>query len=183
MKRAPLKIAPGPGGWVHVDWGDGNAWVRFGLDGNNRLTRISELHVLEPTAESLRRIPLGRIQTAVTAQVGSGGMGGVVQLPLALMFKQEPPPGLLSTPPDKFGEFVEKEKPRYRLKRPATRRLNDTFFENVARAYRDAVVRGLNPRQTLAADTGKAPDTIAGWVQEARRRGHLPPAQPGKVSA
>ena len=178
MKRSDLKLTPAPGGWIHADWGDGRAWVRFGLDEENRLTRPTEVHVLEPTAERLRRVPLGRIQAAVTAR-GSG----LIQFMLAVGINTEPPPGMLSTPPDKFGEFVEKHKPRYRLKRPAGRRLDDTFFANVALAYRDAASRMLNPRQTIAADTGAAPDTVAGWVQEARRRGHLPPGQPGKVTA
>jgi hypothetical protein len=46
-----------------------------------------------------------------------------------------------------------------------------------------AVVRGLKPRQTLAADAGVSPDTVAGWVMEAREREHLPRARPGRVTA
>lgn len=78
--------------------------------------------------------------------------------------------------------MAEAPRRRYRLKRPAGRRLGDRFYANVARAYRDAVARMLNPRQTIAADTGVADATVAAWVMEARRRGHLPPAEPGKVS-
>lgn len=73
--------------------------------------------------------------------------------------------------------------PRYRLRRPKARRLPETFYMNVAAAYRDAVQRGTHPRQVLAADTGAADATVAAWIMEARRRGFLPPAEPGKVSA
>ena len=74
-------------------------------------------------------------------------------------------------------------KTRFRLKRPKGRRLPADFYEHVARAYREAVAAGLNPRKTLATDSDTPADTVARWVAEARRRGHLPPAQPGKVSA
>jgi hypothetical protein len=161
---------------VYVDWGSGQAWIRFGRDNENKLSRIAELHVSEPTAEKLRGIPLSRISAAVRADAA-------VQVPLAIGLNEELPPEFLSAAPEKFAELVKKHKPRYRLKRPATRRLDDSFFENVARAYRDALIRGLTPRQTLAADTGAARDTVAGWILESRRRGHLPPAQPGKAIA
>jgi hypothetical protein len=177
MSRSELNLWPGPGGWVFVDWGSGRAWIRFGLDEHHKLARITEVHVSgEPTADKLRRIPLGRIAAAVRADAA-------VQVPLAIGLNEELPPEFFSAPPKRFHELVEKHKPRYRLKRPASRRLDDAFFEKVARAYRDALIRGLNPRQTLAADTGAAPDTVAGWILRARRDGHLPPAQPGKAMA
>lgn len=176
MEPSELNLWPGPGGWVYVDWGNGRAWIRFGRDEHNKLARVTEAHLSEPTAETLRQIPLGRIAAAVRADIA-------VQLPLAIGLDKKLPPEFLSAPPEKFGELVEKHKPRYRLERPASRRLNDAFFENVARAYRDALSRGLKPRQALAADTGAARDTVAGWILQSRRRGYLPPAQPGKAIA
>jgi hypothetical protein len=179
MKRSELNVWPGPGGWVYVDWGNGRAWIRFGLDEHNKLTRVTEVHVSdEPTTEKLRQIPLGRIAAAVRADIA-------VQLPLAIGRKEKLPPEFLSAPPKRFGEIVEKHKPRYRLKRPTARRLDDTFFKNVARAYTDAAGRGLNPRQTIHEDTGAPVDTVARWIREARapERGYLPPGQPGKVTA
>jgi hypothetical protein len=84
-----------------------------------------------------------------------------------------------------FGEMLggEIQNPRYRLKRPAKRRLPDTFYRNVATAYSDAVKRGTQPRKTLVADTGAADATVAAWIMKARKLGYLPPAEPGKVSA
>lgn len=171
-KRSPFNLAPGPRGWCHVDWGAGQAWVRMEKDEHNKLTRLAELRVLDPSPESLRRIPLSRIQTAIVAN-------GPAQLMLAIGLNAEELPEMFSA----FSAKGMDEPRRYRLRRPARRRLDDGFYANVARAYRDATIRGLNPRQTIAADTGAAPDTVAGWVMEARRRGHLPPARPGKVSA
>jgi hypothetical protein len=39
------------------------------------------------------------------------------------------------------------------------------------------------PRKTIVADTGAADATVAAWIMQARKRGFLPPAEPGKVSA
>jgi hypothetical protein len=171
MTTRNLRFKPGPGGWVEATWQGGRVWVRFETDENRKLRRLAELRVPEPTADSLRRIPLARIETAVAAH-------SPLHVALALRFNETPPPDLR----DAFAEGEGVPFPRrYRLKRPATRRLEDAFYVNVARAYRDAARRGMNPRQTIAADAGAAPDTVAGWVQEARRRGHLRPARPGKV--
>ena len=173
MTTSSLRFKPGPGGWVEATWGGGKVWVRFEVDEDKKLRRLAELRVPEPTAESVRRIPLARIETAVAAHTP-------LHVTLAIRLNEVPPPDLR----DAFGEDEGVPFPRrYRLKRPATRRLDDVFYGNVGRAYRDAARRGMNPRQTLAADTGAAPDTVAGWVQEARRRRHLRPGQPGKVTA
>ena len=73
---------------------------------------------------------------------------------------------------------------RPRLKRPKSRReLDDSFYERVGVAYTAAVAHGLPPAKTLAAESDTPPGTVNRWIAEARRRGHLPPAQPGKVSA
>ena len=73
--------------------------------------------------------------------------------------------------------------PRTILRRPKKRYLDDNFYISVAITYRDALARGLNPRPTMSADTGAADATVAGWIGESRRRGHLPPTTPGKRNA
>ncbi len=172
----PLKLTPAVGGWLHADWGDGKAWVRFARDKRDKLTRITELHTLDPSPEALRRIPLKRIQAAATMRGA-----GLVQLMLAIGINEEPPPGMFTTnPPVAAGQKLER---RYRLKRPAGKRLDDSFYRDVAHAYQSAVAFGLNPRKAIVDDTGKADATVAGWVLEARKRRHLPKAQRGKVSA
>jgi len=103
---------------------------------------------------------------------------GLVQLMLAAGFHQEPPPDMFTKPPPK-GIKLE---PRFRLTRPAGKRLDDGFYRDVAHAYQSAVALGLRPRQAIVGDTGAADATVAGWIIEARKRGYLPPAEPGKVT-
>jgi hypothetical protein len=69
---------------------------------------------------------------------------------------------------------------------PARKRLQvGSIFAEVAHSYQNAVALGLNPRKAVAEDTGAADATVAGWIMEARNpeRGHLPPAERGKISA
>lgn len=169
-----MTLTPAPGGWLHADWGDGKAWVRFGKDKRDRLTRVTELHVLDPSPAALGRVPLNRIHAAATMRGA-----GLVQLMLAAGINDDPPPSMFSKPPAKGMDLAR----RFRLKRPAGKRLDDAFYRDVAHAYQSAVAFGLNPRKAIVEDTGAADATVAGWVLKARKRGHLPPAQPGKVSA
>ena len=97
---------------------------------------------------------------------------------LAVGLKKEPPPEIFTKRPTQSLTL----KNRYRLKRPAGKRLDDEFFKNVAHAYQSAISFGLNPRKAIVEDTGAADATVAGWVGQARKRRHLPPAEPGKVS-
>jgi hypothetical protein len=168
----PIRITPSSGGWLHADWGAGRAWLRLEKDRQDKLTRIAALHMPDPTPERLRDTPLKRIHAAVTMRGA-----GAVQLALALRIN-EPPPDLSSRPKD--GVRLSQ---RYRLKRPARRRLDDNFYKDVAHAYQSAVAFGLNPREAIVADTGAADATVAAWVGEARRRDYLPKGRPGKVTA
>jgi hypothetical protein len=170
----PLKLTPAEGGWLHADWGDGKAWVRFGKDKRDRLTRITELHAFDPSPESLRRIPLRRIHAAATMRGA-----GLVQLMLALGFDKEPAPDMFTAPVTRGMDVTR----RYRIRRPAGKRLDDAFYKDVAHAYQSAVAFGLNPRKTITEDTGAADATVAGWVLEARKRDYLPKTTPGKVRA
>ena len=70
--------------------------------------------------------------------------------------------------------------PRIAFRRPAGRRLTDTFYRDVADAYRRARAAGLDPRKTMAEDAGCSRATVARWIAESRRRGHLPPAEKKK---
>jgi hypothetical protein len=170
----PIEITPAVGGWLFADWGDGKAWVRFSKDSRDRLTRIAELHVTNPTPEKLRRVPLRRIHAAATMRGA-----GLVQLMLAMGINTEPPASMLSEAP---AEGMKLER-RYKLKWKPRQRLDEEFFADVAHAYQSAVAFGLNPRKTIVEDTGAKDATVAGWIVQARKRGMLPKASPGKVSA
>jgi hypothetical protein len=171
----PLEIFPAAGGWFHADWGDGRAWFRLALDRRKRLTRIAQikLDMDNPTPEKLRKIPFNRIHAAVTMRGA-----GAVQLVLAMRLKEEPAPDMFTTRPEGM-ELTH----RFRLKRPAGKRLHDDFYKDVAHAYQNAVAHGLRPRKAIVEDTGAADATVAAWVLEARKRGYLPKAKAGKVSA
>jgi hypothetical protein len=171
-----IKFTPAPGGWLHADWGTGHAWVRLGKDRQGRLTKIRELHVVDPTPDMVRGVPLTRIHAAVTMRGA-----GLIQVALAVALDQEPPTlETLSRRPAKSGAKLDR---RYRLERPKGRRLTDDFYRDVAHAYQSAIAFGMQPRKAIVTDTGAADATVAGWVGEARRRGYLPEGRPGKVTA
>ncbi len=115
-------------------------------------------------------MPLKRIHAAVTMRGA-----GLVQLMLAAGFAETPPADMFETPV-KGGLALEK---RYRLKRPKGKRLEDSFYRDVAHAYQSALAFGLQPRKAMVADTGAADATVAAWVLEARRRGYLAKVTPG----
>lgn len=56
------------------------------------------------------------------------------------------------------------------------RRMSDGFSEEIAGVYRAAWNAGENPTQAVARHYGKPYSTAARWVGEARKRGHLGPA-------
>jgi len=156
-----LTLKRARGDWVRARWQDdegrrGEALLKFVDD--EGLLRIASVQITDPTPEKLRRLPLTRIELAARV---SGGFPFRTTAAAAQRLRT----------------------PRYRLRRPAAKRLGDDFYARVARAYRDAVAHGANPRKAMVEDTGAADATVAGWVMEARRRGHLPPAKPGRVSA
>ena len=179
MTDQELSLAVGLGGWVEARWHtralpEQIAYVRFAVVDASRW-RIVELRLLDPSQEALRALPLSRIEHAANAHA-------LVALGLAA--------GHTTPAPDDVPAFFKtsrrrqrRQESRYKLERPAGRRLSDDFYEAVARAYQEAVTVGLNPRKTLAEDSGTPADTVARWILEARKRGSLPPAAPGKVGA
>jgi hypothetical protein len=172
-----LSFAVGPAGWVEVTRPDEPpVYVRFTLNRDRKTWRLTELRVVHPTGDQLRALPLSRIETAANAN-------GLVATGLAIGRTQNEPRDV----PAWFRRHRARAEAmeaagRYLLERPTGRRLDDVFYARVAEAYRGAVAAGLNPRQTLASDSGAAPDTVARWVGESRRRGFLPKGQPGKIT-
>ncbi len=169
-------VVPGYGGWAEVTWRETiTAYVRF-VPGDEQpwKLRMVELRVTEPWLHLHRDLPLSRIENAVHADV-------LVRYEL-LQHIERP----MS---DDFASFFEMKQAiekgmseRYRLERPATRRLGDDHYRAVAEAYRDAVAFGLNPRKTLAIDSDTPADTVARWIRKAREKGYLTAAEPGKAS-
>lgn len=57
----------------------------------------------------------------------------------------------------------------------------DAFYSSIAGAYLEAAELSSRPCADIAEGLGISTRTVQGWVAKARRRGHLPPAQPGRA--
>lgn len=55
------------------------------------------------------------------------------------------------------------------------------FYHQVAEAYRDTLRRTSRIAPVLAEEAGVPVATVRRWIQEARRRGYLPPARQGRA--
>ena len=175
----------GDGGWVEATWGLGSepgwdfvmrtteSWVVYvrmePMLSEDRL-RIAALHVPRPTAKLLREIKLSTIEE-------------ILNLPDRKQTILEH----LHKPAPKIEDAIQEAREemfglRIPLKRPQGRGLSDEFYADVARSYRGAISLGIPARQALAQDTGVSESTVARWVHQARRLGHLGPGKPGKAT-
>jgi hypothetical protein len=177
MPQTSLEFTVGPGGWLQANTRDERGQlesivaVRLRPDADGNWGPDGALYVMPPTQEKLRALPLRRIVMAVAASEG-------LRERLAEGFdKKAPPPGddLLKA----LSGFVHPEFPL--LERPEGRNLPDEFYATVADRYRDAFARGLNPRSAIAEAASVSTDVAGRWVREARKRGFLPPTEPGKA--
>jgi hypothetical protein len=160
----------GDRGWVQARWKrsdgtEGRVTARFRPRTRTRWY-IAQLQIDAPTSSLLRDVPLARIEDAVNAD------------PVIRKWVEDGSPAAI-----KAAVQRARTPRRHRLKRPASRRLDGDFFKNVGEAYREAVAHGLRPAKTLAEDSNTSQGTVSRWIAEARKRGHLPAAKPGKVSA
>ncbi len=174
----PLALIAGWSGWVHATWqgetGEVVACIRFTATTPAEPLSLAELRLMEPSARRHRELPLARVVNAVNADFN-------MRFELVQNMEREVP----NNDPFEFFRVkarVRGKRVRFELERPAKRRLDDGFYSDVARAYADAVHFGLNPRKTLAVDSGTPADTVARWIGEARRRGKLSEGEPGKAS-
>lgn len=151
-----------------------HAWVNFRRAADGHWKTIA-LFCLEPTPEALRSLPLHRIEVAANA-------GGSISEQLAARL-DEPPPTIGSAEfREAFSGWVQPE-PALELRRPPGRRLDDDWYVKVGATYIAAKDRGLKPRTAIAELAGVSTDVAGRWIYEARKRGHLPPTRPGRVSA
>jgi hypothetical protein len=164
-----IRLIPGPAGWVQARFYVGEhvrrVFVRFEPDAAGRW-KAAEWRIPHPPPEPL---PWRRIVKAVDASDFSAR--------LFARFQEEAEPGFVGAFGEArpFGKLLE-------LKRPAGRRLDGSFYAQVAMLYRQAVGRGLNPRQTIAEQAGVSTDVAGRWIYEARKRKLIPKTTPGKVT-
>jgi hypothetical protein len=182
MTTQELSLAVGDGGWVRArftprDLPEQTVYIRFTPKQNR--WRAVELRLDNPSQEVLRLIPLSRIEHAVNASERADVGAGQIAFGLAIGHENRSPQDLRAHFKNKRRKIVSPVK----LERPTSRRLTADFYRDVARAYTAAVEAGRNPRKALAESSATPADTVARWIRETRRRGYLPPAEPGKVSA
>jgi len=174
--QTPLELIPGPSGWVMattaVGTNVGRCFVRFEPVGKRwQWTGVFIPATSVDTPPSQRRVELAvnanpAVSEALTKRLEEPiGPAGTVEFFVA--FNGRPIPA----------EPIK-------LKRPSGKRLDDSWYEAVAKAYETALARGENPRAAIAKAAGVSPDVAGRWIYEARKpeRGFLPPTEPGKVS-
>jgi hypothetical protein len=171
-----LSLIEGPGGWVlaRLD-GDDDAnrvWVHFLKDSDGRWQPTWHVGPITPGAANVT-IPVRRVALAVNA---SEAIKAGLEKRMA---EKVPLPGTAEWV-EAFGGFAKPEL-RFVLERPAGHRLSDAFYLDVARAYRGALERGLNPRTVIANDTDVSLDVAGRWIYQARKRGFLPKTTSGRV--
>jgi hypothetical protein len=174
MPSSRLHLIPGPSGWVQARFFDKKSayrrlFVRFEPDAGGRWA-AAEWRIPGYPDDVLRQVPYNRIRKAVDADER-------IRDELARRISELPEPGFDGA----FGE-PERSKP-IRLVRPKGRRLDDSFYQQVAVTYRQAIGRGLNPRQAIAEAATVSPDVAGRWIYEARKRDLIPKTTPGKVTA
>lgn len=174
-KRAitSLELTPawvsGKEGWVHAEWrradgSGGEVVARFRLRTAERWY-IAWLQVSLPTTALLRDVPLAKIETAANAD------------PEIREWIEK------GSSPETIERAHREASTRPRLERPESHQLDDGFFALVGAAYTAAAAAGLAPAKTLADESETPQGTVNRWIAEARRRGHLPPGEPGRVTA
>lgn len=171
MASDEIHLIAGPAGWVQARFGEGRtrrrAFVRFEPDTNGRWNAAEWSIPAYPT-DVLRRVPYHRIVAGVRADER-------LQHELAARLTDEPEPGFRGA----FGQPRRREP--ITLERPRSHRLDDNFYERVSVAYRQALGRGLRPRQAIAKAANVSPDVAGRWIYEARRRRLLPKTRPGSA--
>jgi hypothetical protein len=167
-----IEFMPGPVGWLACRWRGENVFVHFVRKGEYWTTNA--LFCLSPKPEMLRALPLHRIEVAANA-------GGSITEQLAARY-EEPEPGIGTAEFHRaFTGFMHPEP--LELTRPKGHRLDDDWYAKVAATYVAAKDRGLKPRTTIAELADVSTDVAGRWIYEARKRGHLAPTKPGRVTA
>lgn len=132
---------------------------RFGIDEITLRTWTEETLSDDPwgpeppslSAADLRRIPLGRIDAAINAEVDEINRAVI----------------------DRRVAADPIEVPTGR------RRYPDSFYEEMAARYQGLTFLGEPPAKMIAEQAGVPVTTVHRWVREARRRGFLGPARKG----
>jgi hypothetical protein len=128
---------------------------------------VDEVHFrnFRVTARDLRDFPLGKIEVWVN-QLVQQGLVDVLEAKLS----------------DRVHFAVEGEATWVPKLPPAPARgaKGDEFYRFVGEVYGKAAIVSTRPAAELAKAWGVPVTTVHRWIREARRRGHLPTAEPGR---
>lgn len=191
-----------PGGWVRLKETDGpSVYLHFQQDGTAGQERFDlKTAVMKAggdevlSGRSWRRVPLLDVERFIAHP----------RVRAALTFPcEEPPPavideldayfdaGELPGHPSETGyissgmlvsdEPAQASAGKLPVLRPSEGRLTDEFLRDVADAYRWYTEAKQPPAPAIAEQLGVPVRRVHRWVSDARKRGFLPPARPGRA--
>ncbi|SRR6266508_1588559 len=177
-----------PGGWVsyasvntphsvsvHVSKTPAGRWVIDMIKLAAGGTGTGEYPTGRITARDLQRLPLGQLEATLNHLAQQG---------LAPLLEVEGQRQVKMRHPELDTEIVVAGTARDLLpgppKAPAKGAKGDEFYRQIGAIYGKAAMNSTRPAADLA-EVWKMPiTTIHRWIREARRRGHLPPAEQGR---
>jgi hypothetical protein len=160
---------------------EGDGWVGYTAPGKRYGTRVHVSFKPGPgrwvvdavqfanfrvTARDLRDFPLGKIEVWVN-QLAQQGLVDVINAKLSDTVQFGITAGT-ATWVDKLPSA------------PAKGAKPDEFYRRVGEIYGKAAVVSTQPAKDLAVAWELPTTTVHRWIREARRRGHLPPAEQGR---
>jgi hypothetical protein len=163
---------------------EGEGWVAYTPPNQRYATRVhvsykptpdrwivDEVHFrnFRVTARDLRDFPLGKIEVWVN-QLARQGLVDKIDAER---------PELSDTPQFAITEGTATWAPKL-PPAPAKGPKGDGFYRFVGEVYGKAATVSTRPAAELAKAWEVPVTTVHRWVREARRRGHLPPAEPGR---
>ena len=184
MPRKPtartLDFIPGTGGWARVAWRQGQpgevvAYVRFSVEQPALTLTVAELRFTEPWVRRHRELPLSRVENAANADANT-------RAHIHMDSKEDAPPDLDEYFAAKAKTSGRRVQPRHRLERPRTPAARRRLLRSRRPRLRGSGGRRVEPAQDARHRFRHAADTVARWIAEARRRGHLSPGELGKAS-
>lgn len=173
---------PAPDGWIAV-LGEGAApeyYVRCQDDGRGGVEVVELLIAAQGriTAGALRDVPIGRIEATINGtplllQAARSAVGKPD--PLLKRLKTGPVRRFASDDADQVSELAFTPLGRPDRTDPAA------FYAHVAARYRVLVQQTSKPGVAMALEAEVPVATARRWINEARRRGLLPPGRQGRA--
>ncbi|MFB7474584.1 hypothetical protein [Kitasatospora sp. NPDC056184] len=180
----PEVLLFGGSGWVRIAWPDRSYRALVKTEEREGRRVITELVVRSMDridSAALKSLPIGWIEGMVNANADAIGrqtdaatddrLGSVLTELWAVIAEMTAKPAQ---------DFMGSAAPRAPLQRPDGHH-PDLFYRDVAQAYMDVLRTTSAIAPVLAEEAGVPVATVRRWIQEARRRGFLPPARKGRA--